>query len=85
MARIERLITVCDLDKCEAQGRRVLFTLRGRIYEVDACEPHAAELLSAAGLVERARAAAILAAARRAQDAPDVPQCGRKCRPGLKT
>jgi hypothetical protein len=55
LARIERVITLCDLHEGEADGRKVPFVIAERIYVVDACEDHKAQLLSAVRLVEQAR------------------------------
>jgi len=65
VARIECVITICDLHDGEADGRRALFVMDRRIYTIDACPAHTAELRAAVALVERARAAYISTAAQR--------------------
>jgi len=70
VARIARLITICDLHDGEADGRRALFVVDHRIYQIDACPAHAAELRAAVALVERARAAYTSTAAQRAGTTP---------------
>ena len=65
MARIERVVRVCDLHDGEADASWALFVIDSRIYEVDACPAHSAELRAAVTLVERARAAAVSMARQR--------------------
>ena len=56
--RIERVITVCDLPHDdETHGDKARFVIAERIYTVEACAEHKAELRDAVRLVERARAA----------------------------
>jgi hypothetical protein len=49
MARIERVVRVCDLHDGEADASRALFVIDSRIYEVDACPAHSAELRAGKG------------------------------------
>ncbi len=65
LARIERVITVCDLHDGDASGHRALFVVADRIYVIDACPEHTAELRAAVRLVERARAAYLAMAPKR--------------------
>ena len=64
------VIRVCDLHDGDADGSRALFVIDSRIYQVDTCPAHAAELRAAVALVERARAAALSMAAQRAHTEP---------------
>ncbi len=84
MARIERVIRVCDLHDGDADGSRALFVIDSRIYQVDTCPAHAAELRAAVALVERARAAALATAAQRARTTPArwLPRTGPVIRQG---
>lgn len=66
MARIERLVRVCDLHDGDAEGSRAIFVVASRIYQIDACGQHAAELRRAVTLIERARAASLATAIKRA-------------------
>ena len=55
MARIEHVTRVCDLPHDgEVSGGRALFTFADRIYTVDACSEHKAELRAAVDLLSRA-------------------------------
>jgi hypothetical protein len=67
MARIERVVRVCDLHDGDADGSRALFVVASRIYQIDACSVHRAELRAAVKLVERARTAALALAAQEAE------------------
>lgn len=66
MARIERILRVCDLHDGDTEGRRAIFVVASRIYQIDACDQHAAELRRAVTLIERARAASLATAVKRA-------------------
>ncbi len=54
MTRIERIVTICDLHADDTPGRRVLFVVASRIYWLDTCPQHRADLQAAVALVERA-------------------------------
>jgi len=58
VARIRRVTRVCDLPHDgEVSGDRALFVIADRIYTIDACAAHKAELRAAVDLVIRALAA----------------------------
>src|SRR6266446_5250118 len=57
MARIRRVMTVCDLHDGDASGDRTLFVLAERTYVIDTCAEHKAELRAAVALLVRAVAA----------------------------
>jgi hypothetical protein len=58
VARIRRVTRVCDLPHdSEVSGDRALFVIADRIYTIDACAAHKAELRAAVDLVIRALAA----------------------------
>jgi len=52
VTRIERVIRICDLPHDgDVSGTPALFTLADRIYTVDACPEHKAQLRTAATLL----------------------------------
>ena len=58
MAQVRRVITVCDLhDGDGADAARTIFVLGERIYTIDTCPAHQAELRAAIAVVRRALAA----------------------------
>ncbi len=74
MARIRHVTRVCDLphDR-EVSGDRALLVLADRIYTVDACPEHKAELRAAVDLLTRA-IAAYRATVRKRQDTRNRPR-----------
>ncbi len=53
MAKIRRVTTVCDFHDGDVSGERTLLVIAERIYTVDACAEHKADLHAAVDLLTR--------------------------------
>ena len=85
VATTRRVITVCDLHDGDAAAARTIFVIAERIYTIDTCPAHRAELRAAVGVLRRALAAHRATASKQAgtrRRPAQVQSHGKTSRPG---